>query len=529
MIAALFKKQMMEVFSWIFKDRKNGKLRTEKGIAGYCLMYLVLFGFLGYMFYEMAAAICGPLLLADMGWLYWCLMGLLAIFLGVFGSVFNTYASLYLAKDNDLLLAMPIPPSRILAVRMAGVYAMGLMYELIVMIPAQIVWIHTADVSAAGIICTLCIPLVLSVLILVLSDFLGWVVALIAGKLRHKNIATVIITLGLLTGYYYAYGRGYGMIQEFVQSASTMGAKLKTPLYLMYQMGMAAGGSISAMAIFTAATAVLFAITWAVLSSGYLKLMTVNRGEVRKEYREKQAEKKHSVAMALWQKELRRFLGSATYMLNCGLGMILMPVSAAALVWKAGEIRLILSMLPQELMPVFAAGAVCLIAAMNDLSAPSVSLEGKNLWLLQAMPVSGRQVLEAKLRFHFVMTIVPAVPLLIAVEWLIGAKPVEGLMIAVSAVLFIFFMAEVGLALNLKMPNLTWTSEAVPVKQSAGVMISLFGGWGLAAAAVGLGMALKRYLGVAGCMAAVCLLYLVAGILLLRWIRTRGAEIFERL
>ena len=111
MIAALFKKQMMEVFSWIFKDRKNGKLRTEKGIAGYCLMYLVLFGFLGYMFYEMAAAICGPLLLADMGWLYWCLMGLLAIFLGVFGSVFNTYASLYLAKDNDLLLAMPIPPS----------------------------------------------------------------------------------------------------------------------------------------------------------------------------------------------------------------------------------------------------------------------------------------------------------------------------------------------------------------------------------------------------------------------------------
>ena len=186
-------------------------------------------------------------------------------------------------------------------------------------------------------------------------------------------------------------------------------------------------------------------------------------------------------------------------------------------------------MLPQELMPVFAAGAVCLIAAMNDLSAPSVSLEGKNLWLLQAMPVSGRQVLEAKLRFHFVMTIVPAVPLLIAVEWLIGAEPVEGLMIAVSAVLFIFFMAEVGLALNLKMPNLTWTSEAVPVKQSAGVMISLFGGWGLAAAAVGLGMALKRYLGVAGCMAAVCLLYLVAGILLLRWIRTRGAEIFERL
>ena len=34
---------------------------------------------------------------------------MLAIVLGAFGSVFNTYSSLYLAKDNDLLLSMPIP------------------------------------------------------------------------------------------------------------------------------------------------------------------------------------------------------------------------------------------------------------------------------------------------------------------------------------------------------------------------------------------------------------------------------------
>ena len=36
------------------------------------------------------------------------LMGLLAVFLGAFGSVFNTYSGLYLAKDNDLLLSMPM-------------------------------------------------------------------------------------------------------------------------------------------------------------------------------------------------------------------------------------------------------------------------------------------------------------------------------------------------------------------------------------------------------------------------------------
>lgn len=76
-----------------------------------------------------------------MGWLYWCLMGLIALFMGVFDSVFNTYSLLYQAKDNDLLLSMPIPVSYLLLMRLSGVYAMGLLYELIVMIPTVLVWL----------------------------------------------------------------------------------------------------------------------------------------------------------------------------------------------------------------------------------------------------------------------------------------------------------------------------------------------------------------------------------------------------
>ena len=40
-----------------------------------------------------------------------------AIMLGAFGSVFNTYAGPYLPKDNDLLLSMPIPVSSLVAAR----------------------------------------------------------------------------------------------------------------------------------------------------------------------------------------------------------------------------------------------------------------------------------------------------------------------------------------------------------------------------------------------------------------------------
>ena len=82
-----------------------------------------------------------------MGWLYFALMSLLAIFLGAFGSVFNTYSGLYFAKDNDLLLSLPIPVRTLMASRLLTVYLMGLMYSAVVILPAVIVYWVT--VSAA--------------------------------------------------------------------------------------------------------------------------------------------------------------------------------------------------------------------------------------------------------------------------------------------------------------------------------------------------------------------------------------------
>lgn len=141
MIKALLKKQLLEVFSWLYVDKKSGKSRSKNGIILYVLLYVVLFCFLGGMFFTMALPLCEPLVSAGLGWLYFALMSLMAIAFGVFGSVFSTYSSMYLAKDNDLLLSMPIPPSIILFVRLCGVYLIGLMYELIVMVPTAIGWV----------------------------------------------------------------------------------------------------------------------------------------------------------------------------------------------------------------------------------------------------------------------------------------------------------------------------------------------------------------------------------------------------
>lgn len=110
MLKLLIHKQLSEIFRAYLYDAKKNKTRSKGATAAYIVLFvLIMAGMLGGMFTYLSLSICEPLSAAGMDWLYFALMGLIAILLGSFGSVFNTYSGLYLAKDNDLLLSMPIP------------------------------------------------------------------------------------------------------------------------------------------------------------------------------------------------------------------------------------------------------------------------------------------------------------------------------------------------------------------------------------------------------------------------------------
>lgn len=531
MIKALFKKQLLEVFSWVYFDRKNSKNRSKSGIIGYAALYLFIFAFLGMFFFQMADSLCKPLSDAGFGWLYFALTGLIAVAMGVFGSVFSTYSSLYQAKDNDFLLSLPVPPGKILLIRLSGVYLMGLMYELIIAIPTMIVYFLTVRPTVLSAVFNLLLPLVLSFFVLTLSCILGFFVAIISSKVKRKNIITVILSLVFIAAYYYVYAKAYRIIQAILAAPEKVGNSVKSILYPFYQMGLGAEGNALSFLIFTLMVAALLFITYLVLSKSFLSVATANKGAAKKAYKEREA-KVSSVEKALLFKELRRFLGCPIYMLNCGLGIVLMPIAAVAVLIKGADLVAMLSGILGEyanILPLLAAAAVCMLCTMNDISAPSVSLEGKNLWLVQSFPIPAKKVLHAKLQLHLLLTIIPAVLLAVCVCIVFKIPLPYAILILVFTAIFIFLMALIGLALNLKMPNLTWTDPTVPVKQSLCVVIALFGGWVIILALGGIYFALMKFITPLIYLITVSVLLAVVSILLLRWVDTKGAKIFETL
>lgn len=532
MTRTLIKKQLMELFSFFWQDKKRNRNRKGIQFVLFLIFYVVLLvGTLSLISWFVAGFLCKPLVSTGMDWLYFALMGLIGIALGAFGSIFNTYTSLYQAKDNDLLLAMPVRPSKILAVRLSGVYAMGLMYELLIMVPALIKYYMVAKPGFVAVTCSLLVTFLISVFILVLSAVLGWVVALISSAAKYKSFLTVALSLGFMAVYFYLYNKAAQMLKDIAANPKVAGGFLEGNFSFPYHMGKAAAGNLLSLLVFAAVILMLFGIVSFVLTKSYLKIVTTNKGETKADYKEKTVAVR-SASQALLGKEFRRFLGSPSYMLNCGLGIVFMVVATIVLLWKANTVSAMAASLSGQmggLVALLAVAAIAMMTSANDLSAPSISLEGKTLWVLQVLPVSASQVLMAKLKLHLIFTLIPAGVLTGCMLFVLKPSVLYAVFICVVTVLFISLMAMLGLVLGLKMPNLSWTNEIVPIKQSMAVMIALFGGWAVVIALAVIYYFVMNFVSPAVYFVLLSTLLLVACVTLLYWIRTKGAQIFEAL
>lgn len=532
MLKILLKKQLLEINRGFFYDQKKGRRRSRASSTAMIIAYLLLMvGILGGMFTFLASQLCTPLVQAGMGWLYFTLCSLVAVALGVFGSVFNTYAGLYLAKDNDLLLSLPIPVRLVLAARMLGVYLMGLMYSGVVLIPAIAVYFCTVAQTAASVLGCVLLLVLITIFVLFLSCLLGWVVAKISLKLKNRSFAAVFLSLVLFGAYYFVGFKAQTWIRELVENAAVYGAAIRGRVYPLYLLGRVGEGDGFAMLVVSAVVLGLFALTCIVLARSFLRIATASGKAAKAVYREKAA-RVRPLSRALLYKELRRFTSNPNYMLNCGFGLLFLPVAAVLLLLRGSAFLSVLTELFAEhpaAVPVLLCAAVCLLSTMNNMAAPSVSLEGKSLWLLQSLPVRPWQILRAKLTMQLLLTEIPVALCALCAAAISSGSPAERLLLVGNCLLFVLMMALFDLSAGTKWANVTWTSEITPIKQSLSVMLSLFGGW-ILAAAIAAGYLLGGWhLGGAAYLAVCAAVMLVFSLLLYRWLRRKGTKIIAEL
>lgn len=536
MFKALFKKQLLELgYQFFRKKNKKGK-RTKGQVIGLCCLFGFLFISVGFAIYGLCM-LMGDLFLSeampvDRHWLFFAIVSLFSILLGTFGSVFTTYTAIYQAKDNELLLSMPIPTAYILAVRLFGVYLTSFIFVNTVWIPAIIYCIINQSFGVVSYVAMILNILVTPFLVTVLSCLLGWLVALASRKIQNKSFAVVFLTLLLLGGYYFVYFRLQKIIQSLAANSESVSHSLRIWVYPIYQLSLGCMGKIIPFIIYTLFVALITALCVFLLSKTFIKITTSSVGIKKKEYTGV-SDKVSSVEKALFRRELKHFLSSPVYLMNGGLGILILPIGAIVALVKKSEIdpliQLLRTMKLDNLIPVVVAMLICLVLSMDAITAPSISLEGKNLWIVRSLPIETIDILRAKEKLHTVLNSVPAVIASVILGYVVGADISTIVMIAVCCLVFVILTAKFGLVMNLNKPVLDWTNESVPVKQSSTVFFALFGGWAVCIAiAVGYYF-LRNYISAVSCLVIVIVLFALASRALDMRIRTKGVSQFEEL
>lgn len=531
MLKALLKKQLLEILMTLFQKGKDGKRRSTGKIVLSILLFVYVFAVLFFLFVAMASQLCTPLVSAGFGWLYFALMGLVATVVGIIGSVFMTYTTLYQAKDNETLIAMPIQPSKILLSRMLSCYLLLCLFEASVMLPTGVVYWYSGFATGLQVVFFLLLMLILPLVALTLSCILGFAVAKISSYLpeNRKSFISVFVSLAFIAVYYFVYFKANQYLQMVLTNAQQIDRTVRTVLYPFYQFGMASEGHVLPLLLFCVMTFVVFGAIYALLTHSFLTLVTTKRGAAKAKFSTQQI-KTSTQNGALLKKEFTHFKGSAVYMLNCGLSTAILLIAAVAAVVKASWLQSWTGTIGDAgTIALLAAAAIALLTSMNDITAPSISLEGSSLWILQSMPIAPWSVLKAKLKLHLWLTLLPAAILAVVLSLVLSLHLLSALLLLLFTGGFVWLCAACGLCINLKMPSLNWSSETVPVKQNIGVMLALFGSWAVVLLLGGLYLALRNTLSATLFLALSTLLVGAVSTALTLWLKKRGAQIFATL
>lgn len=514
----------------LFRMRQSGGKRASGAlIVGLLIFCLLCIELVFVALWAQMTVFCTM----GLAWLYFSLAGILALALAVFGSVFMTQTQLYDAKDNELLLSMPIRPMQILMSRMAVLLVLTGVFTLAALLPAYIMYAAFFGVTVQIVVGWVLSAAALILLAQAVCCALGWVLHWLLSRIRNKAVVSMTFTVLFLVVYFYVYTNANNLLTQLMQSGEQIAAAVQGAAWPLYAVGMGMGGSLPH-TLFTAVlgAGVFALVSWA-LAASFAKTVTAgSRSGAARRRRGRRDMRVKTPVQAICHKELRKFLTSAVYLTNFGLGLVLLvALPVAALIFR-GQLLEAIGLL-DGFRP-FVAGVVVLAAAFciatSCISAPSISLEGKSLWVIRSLPVSGRTVLRGKLRMHCMLLVPLSAVCVLALGLIVGCSVVDTLLAAAICAVFGWFVGVAGLVCNLLAPRFDWINEAGPCKQSAAVFLTIFGSYFVMLAFGGL-FALLYSFGLAStlCLAACAavLLLLTAGFhaLLMRW----GGRRFETL
>ena len=471
---ALLKVSVKSMLLSSTNSQGGSRKRAATGVGA-----MVLIAFLGlYMSGFYSSMLMHALAPVHMEVLVFIFMGMGALVGGLLFTAFAVKGVVFGGKDNDLLLAMPVSSTMLMAGRVSAIYLENLLFSFFILAPAGAVCAFMTQ-SGVGHSLLFWARLLAAVLALPLLDtalsvLMGALVAFASAKLTKGGAVgqNIVMALYLVAVFWFAFNLN-GMLEGLAADAMGVKESLSWAAPLLW---MADGilGDWGKLLAFAACCIIPFVLVVFGLGRVYRKAVTAFAARSARNDYKLSAQSASGQKKALLRMELRRLFGMPMYFWNSCLGLIMLVAMGAAALVMREDLRMYLGMLEDFPRMPLAALMIGFCLSMTVIAAPSVSLEGKYLWILREAPVDEGALLGLKTGFELMFSApcaaIAGACLTIALE----LSPLEGAVLLLAALLFCAAHAAFGMLIGLTFPKLDAVNETVVVKQSLAVMLGMF-------------------------------------------------------
>ena len=374
-------------------------------------------------------------------------------------------------------MSLPIKSSTILASKLLGMLSVTYIEAAFVLFPASIVYfIRAGNLSwtyflmlAIGFIFVPMIPLVVASILAVLITY-------ISSRFKYKNLITIIFSMVFFLLIMLISFKTQDFINSFVRNSESIAEGIsKVYIPALYLKKALIEFNIFYLIQFIAISLIPFVVFILIFSKTF-RGINGKLGESYKKANYKIGELNlNSEMKALTMMEVRKYFSIPIYVLNTAFGMILMLVGAVFSFFVKPENLAMIVEIPnsQNILPIGLLVATFFVIGLAPTTSSSISLEGKNLWIIKSLPIDVKKIFKAKIYLNLLVTVPIAVisNVLLFISLSLNIKYL--IFNIFILIMYAIVSAMVGLLINLYFPKLQWTSATTVVKQSASVLLSM--------------------------------------------------------
>lgn len=396
----------------------------------------------------------------------------------LFFSFFRAGSVIFSIGGYEAMASLPVTGTAIVVSRFLTMYITDLAVSLLVMIPGLAVCGASSQTGAMfwvyGVLGTLFLPL----FPITIATALGAAITAVSSRMRRKSLVSSALTVLLAVAAVVAstaISAGAGSMTE--EALKDLASAVSAQIGRIYPPAAWFGGSLAGegglgFLLFLAGTLALFALTVFVLQRNFGSICSALNATSAKNNYKLEALKASSPVRAMFRREFRRYFASSIYVSNTMIGYILMVAASAALLIAGPETvdtALGIPGVTERALPF----VLAVMAALCPMSSCSISMEGKQWWITQSLPVSPRDVFKSKILVN--LAVAAPAWLISTALCLLAVRPafLDGLWIALIPAAYILFSAVAGITINLALPVMNWENETRVVKQSASTLVAM--------------------------------------------------------